>query len=64
MKLFDGGEYSCDWVSRVVCCLLENALALKKSMGNQLTIAVLEVSQHICHSVVDEVFLQLWISVR
>ena len=52
-KFFEGGEYSRNWVSRIVDCLLDDVFTLEELVGNQLTIVVLEVSQNVRHSVVD-----------
>ena len=55
-KLFDDGEYSRNRVSRVVCCLLDNVLAIENFVGHQLTVFLFEVSEHVCHGVIDGVF--------
>ena len=46
-KLFNSGKYGCDWVSRIVCFLLDGVFVLKDLVGHQLTVVVLEVIQHV-----------------
>ena len=58
-NLFDGGKHSRGWVSRMECHLIENVLALKKFLGHQLNVILLNVSEHILYGVVDEVFFAI-----
>ena len=51
-KFFNRGEYGHDWVSRIVDRLLGNVFALKDLVGHQMTVVVLEVIQHVRHSVI------------
>ena len=39
--LFEGGEYSHDWVLRMVSFLPDNVFAFNKLVGHQLTVFVL-----------------------
>ena len=55
-KFFEGGKYGREWVSRVVCCLLDYVLALKEFMWYQLTVVFLEVSDNASHIVVGVMF--------
>ena len=43
----------------MVCCLLDNVLALKEFVRHQLTVVFLEVSEHARHNVVDGVFCEI-----
>ena len=52
-EFFNGGEYGGNQVSRVVGHLLENIIVFRKLVGHEMTIVVLEVSQHVRHSVID-----------
>ena len=52
-NFFGGGEYRRYRVSRIVDCLLDDIFTLEELVGHQLTIVVLEVSQHIRNNVVD-----------
>ena len=52
-KFFDGKKDGCDWVSRVLCRLLDNVLTLKEFMWHQLTVVLLEVSDNVRHGVLD-----------
>ena len=54
-KFFDGGKYGRNWVLKMVCCLLDYVLAFEEFMGHQLTIFFLEVSEHVCHGVLNGV---------
>ena len=54
-KLLDGGEYSRDGVSRTLCHLLDDVLALEKFIGYQLIIFFLEESEHVRPGVIDGV---------
>ena len=52
-KFFNGGEYGLYQVLRIVDCLLDDVFALEELVGNQLTVVLLKVSQHVRDSVVD-----------
>ena len=52
-KFFNGGEYGRYQVSMIVYCLLDDVFALEELVGNQLTVVLLKVSQHVRDSVVD-----------
>ena len=54
-NFFDGGKYGCDRVPRMICRLLDYVLSLGEFVGNQLTVVVLEVSDHFRHGVIDVV---------
>ena len=54
-KFFNGGEYVRYRVSRIVYCILGDFFALEELVGNQLTIVVLEVSQHVRVGFVDRI---------
>ena len=52
-KLFYGGKYGRNWVSRMVRHFLDNVLALEEFMWNQLTLVFLEASENVSHGVID-----------
>ena len=54
-NFFDGRKYSHNQVLSMVCCLLDNVLALKEFVRHQLTVVFLEVIEKVPHGVVDGV---------
>ena len=54
-NFYDDGKYGRNWVPRMVCCLLDDVLALYKFVGHQLTLVLLEASEHVRHNVVTRV---------
>ena len=51
--LFNSREYSHDQIPMMVVCLIDDVFAFKKLMGNQLTVVVLEMSQHVRNGIID-----------
>ena len=54
-NFFEVRNYGQNWVSGMVCCLLDDFLVLEKLVGNQMTVFFLEASEHVCHGVIDGV---------
>ena len=54
-KFFNGGEYGRYRVSWIVDCLLDNVFTVEELVGNQLTVVVLEMSQHVRAGVFDRI---------
>ena len=52
-EFFNGGEYGCYRVSRILDNVIDAVFSIKDLLGNQLTVDVLEVSQHVHDGVVD-----------
>ena len=52
-KFFNGKEYDRDQASRMVLRLLGDVILNEKSVGHQLTVFVLEMSEHVRNSIVD-----------
>ena len=54
-KFFNGRKYGHNLFSRMLCCLIDDVLALETFVGHQTIIALLEESDHVCNGVVDGV---------
>ena len=52
-NFFDGGKYGRNWVSRMICGLLEDFLVLEYFLRYKLIIVFLEVSEHVSHGGID-----------